>query len=238
MSIQLVPTTMKYRTIAATIAVLTGTAVAANGGVAGATASSYPPSSDASQSQHMPQQYSQAAVDLRVGMNNLLREHVSVSLDATRSIADDASQWQIDGAIAAQYSNSDDLAAAVGSVYGDEAEAKFSELFREHIVESNKYAMAVANDDEAAKEEALEELQEYLNDIAVFFSDATGLPSQAIYDLLNEHEGLINESTEAYKEGDYAKSYELEREALMQISGAADALAAAVVSSQPDKFKY
>lgn len=233
---QLVPTTMKYRNIAATIAVLTGTVVAASGGVAGATASHPAAMSDTTHSQNMEQPYSQETVNLRVGLNNLIREHVSVSLDTTRYIADDASQWQIDAAMASQYSNSDDLAAAVASIYGEEAGSQFSELFREHIVESNNYAMAVANGDDNAKEDALVELQEYLNDIAIFFSDATGLPTEAVYDLLNEHEDLINQSTEAYKDGDYTRSYELEREALTQASGIADALSMAIVNSQPSKF--
>jgi exosome complex RNA-binding protein Csl4 len=180
---------------------------------------------------------SQAAMDLRVGMNNLLREHVSTSLDVTRGLADQAPQAQIDGAMAAQYANADALAAAVGSVYGGAAQAQFSELFKEHITESNAYAQAVGNGDPVAKEAARVELQEYLTEIAAFFSGAIpGLQAQDVYGMLNEHEELINKSTEAYKAGDFVASYQLEREALKQISMAADALSSGIIATQPDKF--
>lgn len=230
----------KYRTMAAAATIVGGTAFVAASGTAVASPmqhSDYGHGQKAYHSQHMMKQHdSQAAVDLRVGLNNLLREHVSVSLDATRAIASDSPQYQIDAATASQLANSDALAAAVGTVYGEEAQNQFSEQFREHIIESNKYAQAVADGDEQAKEAALMELQEYLNDLAGLLAGATGLPEEAVYDLLNEHEQLINESTTAFSEGDYSRSYEVERQALEQASGIADTLAEAIVSSKPDKF--
>lgn len=180
---------------------------------------------------------SQAAIDLRVGLNNLLREHVSTNIAVNRSIALGASHEEIAAGMEYQLMNSDSIAAAVGSVYGAEAEAQFSEMFREHIVESNNYAMAVAAGDEAAKELANAELQEYLVEIATFFSTAIPvLPYEAVYALLSEHENLINQSTEAFKYGDYSGSYHLEAQALTQVSGIADALASGIVATQPDKF--
>lgn len=180
---------------------------------------------------------SQAAIDLRVGLNNLLREHVTSNIAVNRSIASGAPQEEIAAGMDYQLTNSDSIAAAVGSVYGIEAEAQFSEMFREHIVESNNYAMAVAAGDEAAKEMANAELQEYLVEIATFFSTAIPvLPYEDVYALLSEHENLINQSTEAFKYGDYSGSYHLEAQALTQVSGIADALASGIVATQPDKF--
>lgn len=180
--------------------------------------------------------HSQAATDLRVGLNNLLAEHVTSSLNVTRAIASQAPQRNIDGAVEAQYANADALAAAVGSVYGGEAQAQFAGLFREHIVASNQYAMAVAVGDEAGKQAANAELREYLNELSSFFSSATGLPMQDVYGLLNEHEELINKSTDAYKAGDYVQSYQMEREALKQVGRIADALTGGIVMSLPERF--
>ena len=225
--------------MAAAATIAGGTAFVAASGTAGASPmhyADYGNTKDGYHSEYMMQQPGQAAIDLRVGLNNLLREHVSVSLDATRAIASESPQYQIEAANASQLANSDALAAAVGSVYGEDAQYQFSELFREHITESNNYAQAVADGDEEAKEAALMELQEYLNDIAGFLSGATGLPEDAVYNLLNEHEELINESTVAFNNGDYARSYEVERTALDQVSGIADTLAEAIVASKPDKF--
>lgn len=178
------------------------------------------------------------AADLRVDMNNLLREHVSSSLDVTRSIADEAPQAEVDAAIAAQMANAGDIAAAVGSVYGDDAQKQITGMFVEHVEESNKYARAVAAGDEAAKAESLKELKEYLNEISTFFSGAINdLPKDTVYGLLEEHETLLNQSVEAYEMGEFARSYELEREALTQVSGIADALSGGIVSTKPDAFK-
>ncbi|HEX8182449.1 MAG TPA: hypothetical protein VF575_02495 [Candidatus Saccharimonadales bacterium] len=182
-------------------------------------------------------QQSQAAIDLRVGLNNLLAEHVTTNLTVNRSIAGGASSAQIEAGMQAQLANSDALSAAVGSVYGAEAQAQFSEMFREHIVESNAYAQAVAAGDESAKAAANAELQEYLHELSTFFSTAIpGLPQEDVYSLLNQHEELINASTEAFKAGDYHQSYKLEHDALVQVATIADALADGIVRTQPDLF--
>ncbi len=180
---------------------------------------------------------SQAAVDLRVGLNGLLREHVTTNLSTNRSIVSDAPQKQIDAGMKAEMANTEGLAKAVGSIYGKEAQAQFLTLFNEHIVESNAIAQAVAAGDMDAKAEATVELEEYLGDITTFFSTAIPvLPYDAVYELLSEHEKLINESTEAFSKGDYEASYALEAKALVQVSTIADALASGIVTTQPDKF--
>ena len=178
------------------------------------------------------------AADIRVGMNNLLREHVSSSLDVTRAIADEAPQAELDGALSAQTANAVAIAEAVGSVYGEEAQKQITGMFVEHIKASNDYARAVAADDQAAKEAANTELKEYLEEISTFFSTAIeGLPQETVYGLLEEHENLLNRSVQAYQDGDFTRSYELEREALTQMNGIADALSGGIVKTNPDKFK-
>ena len=175
------------------------------------------------------------AADARVGLNNLLREHVSSSLNVTRNIVDDSAD--LEASLASQTANAGEIAAFVGSVYGEEAQTQITELFVDHIEQANAYAMAVDAGDEAAKAEAVAELREYLTEISAFFSGAIeGLPQDTVYSLLNEHETLLNNSVEAYQAGDFTRSYELEREALTQVSGIADALAKGIVSTQADMF--
>lgn len=174
--------------------------------------------------------------DLRVGLNNLLREHVSVSLAVTRDIVDGSTH--LEASKAAQTANAVDVAKAVGSVYGEEAQAKITPMFVDHIEQSNNYAAAVAAGDQMAKDAAVVELKEYLEDIAGFFSGAIStLPKDAVYGLLETHENLLNESIDAYKAGDYQKSYDLERQALAQAGSIGDALAKGIVETQPDMFK-
>lgn len=178
------------------------------------------------------------ANELRVGMNNLLREHVSSSLVVTRNIVDVKPQDVVDASVAAQMANAGDIATAVGTVYGDEAKEQITGMFVNHIKESNKYVAAVAAGDEQAKMMAVTELKEYLNDISAFFSGAINdLPKDDVYALLEKHETLLNDSIDAYKAGDFTRSYELEREALTQVSTIADALSSGIVATKPELFK-
>jgi len=180
---------------------------------------------------------SQAQENLRVGLNNLLREHVTTNLVTNRSIVSNAPQPQIDAGMKAQMANTHSLAMAIGSIYGMDAQMQFTTLFNEHIVESNAIAAAVASGDMEAQKEATLELEEYLTDISNFFSTAIPvLPNSAVYALLAEHESLINQSTEAFKHGDYTRSYELEAKALTQVSVIADALTKGIVVTQTSIF--
>lgn len=177
------------------------------------------------------------AADLRVTLNNLLREHVSSSLDVTRAIVAGADQNELDGALSAQTANAVAVAGAVGSVFGEDAEKKITPMFVDHIEQSNNYARAVQNGDNSAKQKAQAELNEYLKDISAFFAGAIpSLDEATVNKLLSEHESLLNRSAEAYNAGNFKQSYSLEREALTQVSTISDALAKGIVAAQPKKF--
>lgn len=177
------------------------------------------------------------SADLRVTLNNLLREHVSSSLDVTRTIASGADESEIDGALTAQTANAVAVAGAIGSIYGEDAQKQITPMFVEHIGASNDYARAVEAGDNTAKDKAQTELNEYLKEISDFFASAIpSLDAKTVNQLLSEHEKLLNQSVEAYDSGDFEKSYAIEREALTQVSGISDALAGGIVKASPDKF--
>lgn len=179
-----------------------------------------------------------SAAKLRVDMNNLLREHVSSSLTVTRNIADGASQEKIDGAKAAQTANAVAIATAVGSIYGKDAQDAITPPFVEHIAQSNNYAVAVKNGDMAGQETALAALRAELRKVAdIFHSVIPSVSSDTLYESLSAHEDLLNKAAVEYQNGNYEKAYELENEALVQISGGADALTTGIIASKPDMFK-
>ncbi len=220
---------------AATVAVVTF------GGIASATSSATAKqqgSNNATVMNGQEKKETMAAKDLRVTLTTLLQEHVTTNLDVNRSIASGASDAEISAAIEGQVANSNSLSVAVGSIYGPEAAAQFSTLFLEHIEESNNFAVAVAAGDEGAKALANEELQEYLVDIANFFSGAIPvLPTDAVYGLLLEHETLMNESTEAVVNQNFGQSKKIEQQAIKQITVVAEALTAGIVETQPQLFQ-
>lgn len=175
---------------------------------------------------------------LGVTLDGLLREHVSSSLTVTRNIVDGASAEKQKGAEDAQTANAVAIANAVGSIYGDEAKTAITTPFVEHITNSNNYAKAVAANDMAAQESSLTALQANLREVAtVFNSVIPSLSVDTLYDALNAHETLLNDAVKEYKAGNFTKAYELESEALTQISGGAAALTGGIVASKPDMFK-
>jgi hypothetical protein len=182
-------------------------------------------------------QQSTKQADLRVGMNNLLREHVTTSLAVTRNIVDGASMAKIDGAKAAQTANAVAIAKTVGDVYGKDAQDAITTPFVEHITQSNNYAQAVADGDMMMQQTSLTALRAELRKVAtVFNSVIPSVPTDALYDALSAHEDLLNQAAVEYKAGNFTKAYELENEALVQISGGAEVLATGIVASKPDMF--
>jgi hypothetical protein len=178
-----------------------------------------------------------AEADPRVAMNNMLREHVTSSLVVTRNIVDGASADKIAGAKAAQTANAVAIATAVGSIYGDDAKTAITTPFVEHIAQSNNYAQAVADGNMAAQDSALVALRGELRKVAtVFNSVIPSLPVDTLYDALSAHEDLLNQAAVEYKAGNFERAYALENEALVQISGGAEALAGGIVESKPDMF--
>jgi hypothetical protein len=179
-----------------------------------------------------------SAAKLRVDLNNLLREHVSSSLTVTRNIVDGAPEEKINGAKAAQTANAVAIATAVGSIYGESAQDAITTPFVEHITQSNNYAAAVKSGDMAAQESSLTALRAELRKVAdVFNSVIPSLSSDTLYEALSAHEDLLNQAAVEYQAGNFERAYELENEALVQISGGADALTTGIIASKPDMFK-
>lgn len=179
-----------------------------------------------------------SAAKLRVDMNNLLREHVSSSLTVTRNIVDGASEEKLAGAKAAQTANAVAIATAVGGIYGKDAQDALTTPFVEHIMQSNNYAAAVKSGDMAAQNASLTALRAELRKVAdVFNSVIPSLSSDSLYKALSAHEDLLNQAAVEYQQGNYEKAYQLENEALVQISGGADVLTTGIIESKPDMFK-
>lgn len=137
----------------------------------------------------------------------------------------------------AQLKNAVEIAEAFGGLYGSEVEGKLAEAFVEHIEFSNEYARAVDDMDKDAKDEANEELDEYLREISVLLSSVIDTVDETTaYTVLRQHEDLLNEAAEQYKNRDYNDAYKTEREALKQIQVVSDVLSQGIVDAMPELF--
>ena len=179
-----------------------------------------------------------AAADLRVTLDTLLGEHALLAVAAAQKGFDGAADFE--AAAAALDANSVDVSEAIGSVYGDEAAQMFLDgpsLWRDHIGFFVDYTVALAEKDEAAQQEAVDNLTGYTGAFSGFLAEATGLPQAALQEGLTMHITQLKGAIDAYAAGDYEQAYTLTREAYDHMVATGDTLAAAIVQQSPDKFE-
>lgn len=176
------------------------------------------------------------AAGLRVVLNNLEAEHVDLASAATRAGFDGSTAFP--AAAGALGKNTDSLAAAIGSVYGDAAAAQFKEIWASHIGFFVDYTVAAKKGDMAGMDKAVQNLNGYVEAISTFLSGANpNLPKEAVAQLVTEHVGLLKKAVDTYGAGDFAGSYAAQSEARTQITTKiADTLAGAIVKQSPAKF--
>lgn len=175
------------------------------------------------------------AAGLRTLLSALYTEHVDYASMAVRAGFDGSKTFE--AAAAALGKNTDDIANAVGSVYGKDAGDKFKIIWSSHIGFFVDYTLAAKKGDKAGMDKAVENLKGYADAISDFLSGANpNLPRQAVYDLVWEHVTLLKDAVDTYGAGKYAESYDAQRKAATQIRGIADTVSGAIVKQYPDKF--
>jgi hypothetical protein len=187
--------------------------------LAGAIAGQFP--------DRFPGDAASAASDVQTTLNLQLQEHTFLAGAAVNeALKGNADNFE--AAAAALDGNSVDLAATVGSVYGPEAEEAFLGLWRSHIGMFVDYTNGIANDDQAAQDQAVEDLTGYANDFAVFLNGANDLlPVDAVL----EHVLTLKAAVDAIATGESNPFIEL-REAGSHMNMIADPLAGAIAEQQ------
>lgn len=176
------------------------------------------------------------AADLRASLNYLLSEHVGIAISAMQNGITQAPEFEASAKVLSQ--NTDDLAAAIASVYGEEAGQAFDKMWSEHIGYFVDYVKATAAKDEAAKQEALDNLKMYKEDFSAFIEKATEgkVSAEKLAEGLQMHVNQLIGSFESYAAGDYTEAYSGAREAYGHMYGTAKLLSSGIVSQFPDKF--
>ncbi|WP_058309177.1 LPXTG cell wall anchor domain-containing protein [Gracilibacillus massiliensis] len=176
------------------------------------------------------------ASELRSDLDHLLSEHVYLAIEAMRKGAEGAEDF--DASTNALNENTDDLSNAIASVYGDEAGQQFNEMWSNHIGFFVDYVVATGEEDEAGKEEALDNLSQYQEEFSNFLESATGerLEADALAEGLQMHVDQLVGAFEAYVMEDYEKAYEYEREAMHHMYMVSKGLSDAITDQFPEKF--
>ena len=175
------------------------------------------------------------SADLRVLLNGLEREHVSLASQATRNGF--SGNADFDASAKALDNNSVELSKAIGSIYGTDAQAKFLAIWRSHIGFFVDYTVAAKSGDKAGMDKAVQNLGGYIDAISDFFSGANpNLPREAVKQLITDHVGLLKAAVDTYGANDFAASYAKEHEADQQIGTIANTISGAIVKQYPEKF--
>lgn len=174
--------------------------------------------------------------ELRATLDLLLSEHYALAVDSMMKTYD--GDKGAEAAEAALTSNAADMEPVIASVYGEEGGAAFEEIFAEHNMGTTEYAQAIKDGDKAMEQEALEEIQSFVDDMGAFLAAATegNLPEEGAVDALRQHEDFVQNTFDLYAAGDYVESYTSYLEGFKQIFGAGSAISGAISTQFPDKF--
>jgi len=177
-----------------------------------------------------------AAADLRVNLNALLGEHMLIAAVAT-SHALGGREIPFKGAVAGLDANSGDIAKAIGSVYGPDAEKAFLPLWQKHIGFVVDYTAGVAAKDKAKQDKAVNDLIGYADDFGAFINSANpNLAKSAVAELVKGHILTLKDVIDAQAAGDWPKAYSAIRSAYGHMHMIGDPLAAAIAKQFPQKF--
>lgn len=160
------------------------------------------------------------------------------------TLTDQAIDGALDGSpnasatAAALYANGNAIGSAVGSVYGASAEKTFDSVWKLHLDEFVKYAVADKTGDSAGKTAALAAIQSgYTVPLAQYLAKANPNLSESVLQTdLSDHVAMTATMIDDHVQGNYtAEASELTM-ANQHIAGIFSTLASAITKQFPSKF--
>lgn len=176
------------------------------------------------------------AADLRSSLVTLGVEHMSLTDQAVDAALDGNKDAK--ATAAALYQNGNDIGAAVGSVYGMSAQTTFDSVWKLHLDQFVKYAVADAKGDSAGKQAALNTIQTgYTKPLAQFLAHANpNLPEATLESALGDHVQMTATMIDDHVQGNYTAEASELKMANQHIEGLFSLLAEGIVKQFPSKF--
>ncbi len=177
------------------------------------------------------------AADLRSDLVTLGVEHMILTDQAVNAALDGTPNAAAVGA--ALYSNGTDIGAAVGSVYGKDAETTFNTVWKLHLDQFVAYAVADSKHDEAGKTAALDAIAAgYTKPLSQYLAKANpNLPEATLEAVLGDHVAMTAVMIDDHVQGKYADEATELNMANKHIEGIFSTLAGAIVKQYPAKFQ-
>ncbi|HVA59779.1 MAG TPA: hypothetical protein VNG13_04475 [Mycobacteriales bacterium] len=179
-----------------------------------------------------------AGAALREGLTGLLIQHVAATTFVVQTAVANGGNLkapEVQGAISALTDNTNQLGAALGSVYGPAAQAEFLKLWNAHIGFFVKYTLGKATKNASQVTQAQSDLSGYISQFSAFVSSATKLPASAVAADLQGHvqtlEATINDIV-----GDSPSTSADLAMAESHMAGTGAVLAQGIAAANPSKF--
>jgi hypothetical protein len=176
------------------------------------------------------------AADLRVSLDYLLGEHLILASKATgAALGGRNDEFAAYGALLNQ--NGTDLGAMIGAAYGNDAQAKFNQIWSAHNGFFVDYTTGVAKKDQAMQDKAVADLSNtYVPQFSDFISGATGLPKDAVTTLTKEHVLQTKQIVDDQAKQDWPAAYADVRKAYAHMQMIGDAVAPAIAKKNASSF--
>lgn len=135
--------------------------------------------------------------------------------------------------------NGTQLSKAVGSVYGNDAQTKFQNIWNNHLNDFVKYAVAAKGGDTAGKQAALADIDaNYTKPISQLLSGANpNLKQETLEAGFRDHIQMTARMIDAHAAGDFPTEEKERDGAVDHITGLMSTLSGAIAKQYPDKFK-
>ncbi len=176
------------------------------------------------------------AADLRADLVTLGVEHMTLTNQAVDGALDGSKTAA--ASATALYANGNDIGAAVGSVYGTDAQTTFDSVWKLHLDEFVKYAVADSKGDTAGKQAALDAISSgYTKPLSQYLAKANpNLPEATLESVLGDHVSMTATMIDYHVAGKYTEEAAELKTANQHIEGIFSTLAGAIVKQYPAKF--
>lgn len=168
-------------------------------------------------------------VTLGIDHMTLTDQAVDAALDGTP----DANALQT-----ALYANGNTIGSAVGSIYGSSAQSTFDSVWKLHLDQFVKYAVADKQGDTAGMQTALNTIQtQYTIPLAQFLAKANpNLPESTLQTDLSSHVSMTAQIIDDHVKGNYTNEQSDLNQANTMIAKIFSTLAGGIVKQFPSKF--
>jgi hypothetical protein len=146
---------------------------------------------------------------LRSELDRLLGEHVVLVISTMRSAATNSPDFA--AAAATVNANTQDLAAAIDTLFGPAAGRAFQSLWADHVDAIVKYSAAVLRRDSLQSADAGKILNRFEGQLAAFLGTATKekLAASSVAKAVRQHDQMLLDQVDAYVGKDYQRANDI-----------------------------